>query len=57
MKRLSDEVEMSYINLCRRLLLLLRAEDEMAKFAASRMCDCCKLIEEEVEKDRLDDAA
>jgi hypothetical protein len=57
MKRLSDEVEMSYVDLCRRLLLLLRAKDEMAKFAASRMRDRRKLIEEEVEKDRLDDAA
>ena len=56
MKRLSDEVEMSYVDLCRGLLLLLRAEDEMAKFAASCMRDRRKLIEEEVEKDRLDEA-
>ena len=38
-------------------LLLLQAEDEMAKFAASRMRNRRKLIEEEEEKDRLDDAA
>ena len=38
-------------------LLLLQPEDKMAKFAASRMRDRRKLIEEEEEKDRLDDAA
>ena len=57
MKRLSDEVEMLYVDLCHGLLLLLQAKDEMAKFAASRMRDCRKLIEEEEEKDRLDNAA
>ena len=57
MKRLLDEVEMLYVDLCRGLLLLLHAEDEMAKFAASRMRDRRKLIEEKEEKDRLNDAA
>ena len=57
MKRLSDEVKMPYVKLCRGSLLLLQAKDMMARSAASHMRDYCKLIKEEEEKDRLDDAA